>query len=388
MNQPDQYNQPSPEFPYIYEDEEDDEPFDWSKYISRLLLYWKKIVIITGIFGFIGIVVALVQDRKYTVNITLAPEAQNGNNATSTLGGIASMFGVNMGTSSDALNISLFPDICKSTPFLAQLFDVKLTEYVAPKDAKLGVVGNQTTLFLHMTGKDKPQGFISKMIDSVFGESDSDDGDSINISQLTNVQHKVIDKLKKSIAANVDKKTGIATISVTMDDRLMATELADTVASRLQHYIDLYRTQKERENLEYYSKLADEAHVKLVQAQAAYAASMDYDRDVSLLSVSNRKDRLQQEADLANQIYSQMAQQREMARAKVQEMRPVFAVIEPASMPRIPSNSRKNTVLIFGFLGFALSAGWYIYLKGFLDDTIKMIKDKIKETKESQNIKA
>ncbi len=388
MNQMNQYNHQNSEYiNNMYEEE--DEPIDWALYISKFLLYWKKIAIITFIFGCIGIVVALNQKRKFTVNTTLAPEAQAGATGTSSLGGIASMLGVNMGASlgPDALNISLFPDICSSTPFLTQLFDVKLTEYVDPKDVQKGIVGKQTTLYQHLTGKDKPKGFISRIIESIWGESE-ESSENINISQLTKEQINALEKLKESISVAIDKKTGITTISVTMDDRLMATELADTVCTRLQNYIDLYKTQKGRENLEYYIKLADEAHAKLVKAQAAYAASMDYDRDVSLLSVSNRKERLQQEAELANQIYSQMAQQREMARAKVQEMRPIFAIIEPATMPLVPSNSRKNTVMIYGFLGLILSTGWFLYLKDLYDDTKTMIKEKIKETKENQNIKA
>lgn len=384
MNQTDQYNPQNSGYPGMYEEDEDDS-IDWAAYISRFFLYWKKIAIITCIFGFIGIIAALCQKREYTVSITLAPEAQGGNR-TGSLGGIANMLGVNMstGTSADALNISLFPEICSSTPFLTQLFDIELTPFVSPEDIKKGITAKPTTLYNHIIGKDKPKGWFEKF----FSEEEEEDDNIIVYSNLTKKQNKVIKSLKKAISASVEKKTDITSISVTMDDRLMATQLADTVCSRLQNYIYLYRTQKERENLEYYTKLAEEAQEKLIQAQAAYASSMDYDRDVSLLSVSNRKDRLQQEAELANQIYSQLAQQREMARAKVQEMRPVFAIIEPATLPQIPSNSRKNTVMIFVAIGLILSAGWYLYLKALLAEILTFIKDKIKETKESQNIKA
>lgn len=371
----------SPEYNYMYE--EDEEPIDWAAYISKFILNWKKIVIISCIFGAIGIVVALCQKREYSVSIVLAPEAKAGG-AGGSLGGIASMLGMgnlSMGSSTDALNITLFPDICNSTPFLTNLFDVKLTPYVSPKDAKNGIVAEPTTVYMHMTGEDKPKGFVAQIMESIFGAEEEID-DSINISQLTKKQNNAVMALKRAISADVDKKTGITTISVTLDDKLMATELADTVCNRLQNYIDLYRTKKERDNLEYYSKLADEAQEKLVAAQAAYASSMDYDRDVSLLSLSSRKDRLQQEADLANQIYSQMAQQRELARAKVQEMRPVFAVIEPATLPQKPNKSRKNTVLAFGFVGFFLSAAWFLLGKDFVEENLKQIKEKMVEIKE------
>ena len=383
MSQNEQYNQPNSGYDDMYE--EDEEPIDWAAYISKLLLYWKKIVIITCIFGAIGIVVALCQKPMYSVSITLAPEVQGGSK-TSSLGGIASMLGMGnltMGSSTDALNITLFPDICHSTPFLTQLFDVELHPYVSTKDAKNGVVAEPTTVYRHMTGDDIHKGWVTQIVESIFGTEEEED-DIINISHLSLKQNKAVIALKESISADVDKKTGITTISVTMDDRKMATELADTVCCRLQNYIDLYRTKKERENLAYYDTLANEALEKLVQAQSAYASSMDYDRDVSLLSLSSRKERLQQEADLANQVYTQLVQQREMARAKVMELRPVFAVVEPATLPQRPNKSRKNTVLIFGFLGFVFSAVWYLFGKDFLGDTIAQVKDKIAEIKKEQ----
>lgn len=292
MSQNEQYNQPNPGYSNMYE--EDEEPIDWAAYISKLLLYWKKIAIITCIFGAIGIVAALCQKREYTVAITLAPEAKSGGGGS--LGGIASMLGmgnISMGSSTDALNISLFPDICSSTPFLTNLFDVKLTPYVNPKDAKNGVVAEPTTLYRHITGEDKPKGFIAQILESIFSkEAEEEENDSINISQLTKKQYGVVLALQKAINADVDKKTGVTTITVTMDDQLMATELADTVCSRLQHHIDMYRTKKDRENFDYYDMLAKEAQEKLVKAQAAYANSMDFDRDVSLLSLNARKEML------------------------------------------------------------------------------------------------
>lgn len=365
---------------------EEEEPIDWAAYISKLILYWKKIAIITCIFGVIGIVVALCQKRSYTVSITLAPEVQ-GKSGGGSLGGLASMFGVgglSMGSSSDALNISLFPDICSSTPFLTQLFDVKLTSYVSPKDAKNGVVAESTTVFLHLTGKDKPKGFIAGIIENLFGKNEEDTNDSLNISQLTKEQNAVVLALQKTVSANVDKKTGITNITVTLDDQLMAAQLADTVCNRLQNYIDLYRTKKERENLAYYSMLADESQAKYIEAQAAYAKSMDFDRNVNLLSVSSEKERLQQEAQIAGQVYTQMVQQREMARAKVQELKPVFAVVEPATLPQRPNKSRKNTVLAFGFIGFALSAVWFLFGKEFLANTLSQVKEKINEAKKNE----
>ncbi len=384
MGQIDQFCQNNAGYPDFYEEEEE-KPIDWAAYISKLLLYWKKIVIITGVFGMLGIVVAFRQKKQYEVTVILAPEIQARTTTSSSLRSLAGMLGMNASSANtpDAINITLFPEVCSSTPFLTQLFDVKLTPYVSPKDAKNGVVATPTTLFDHVLGKDKEKSWFTEWKESIFPKDTTllEDDSVIRISQLTANQNAALSAISKLITAEVDQKTGVTTISVRLDDQAMATQLADTVCARLQSTVYDYRTKKERDNLEYYIKQADIAQEKYAEAQAAYAKSIDFDRSVNLLSISSEKDRLQQEAQIAGQVYTQMVQQRELTRAKVQEMKPIFAIVEPATMPIYPINSRKKTVLIFGFLGFVLSAGWYILAKEFFDGIIKQIKEKVAEAK-------
>ena len=96
-------------------------------------------------------------------------------------------------------------------------------------------------------------------------------------------------------------------------------------------------------------------------------------------SVNSRRELLQQEASLASQIYSQMAQQRELARAKIQEEKPVFAVVQPATMPQTPMKSRKKTVLVWGFAGLFLACAWVGFGKDFLARLRGDFKEKLAE---------
>ena len=48
-----------------------------------------------------------------------------------------------------------------------------------------------------------------------------------------------------------------------------------------------------------------------------------------------------------------MATQLQVARAKVQEAKPVFAVVEPASVPLLPETSKK--VILVGFIFLAVA---------------------------------
>lgn len=363
--------------PQVQEDNEGLQ-IDWMGILTKLLKRWKQIFVICFVFGMMGIFSALSMKRIYTVSLTLAPELQNRN---SSLSSLASMLGGNaalqLSANTDAMNIMLFPEICKSTPFLAALLDVPLESYVSDKQKEEGVKPLETTVYKHITGEDKEKSAFAKWKESLFSKKKVEKPYTgvQDPTELTPKQAAVVKTLARNINTEVDKKTGVTKISVTMDDRRMVKQLADTVCSSLQAYVIDYRTRKAKADYAYYVMLADEAKEKLVKAQAAYAASVDYDRSVILQSANSEKDRLRGEMTLANQIYSQISQQRELARAKIQEERPVYAVVQPAVLPQRPVNSRSKRVLIWGFVGLFLSLAWY----GFGEDFLKKMRTDIEE---------
>ena len=57
---------------------------------------------------------------------------------------------------------------------------------------------------------------------------------------------------------------------------------------------------------------------------------------------------------------NQMKQQEEVAKGKVYEDNPILAVIQPASVPMQPSNSRKKILLVYTFLGFMAASAWVL----------------------------
>lgn len=365
------------------QDEFDEESIDWARYLSAFLKNWRKIAIATFCFAVLSVVIALCQKRQYTVSVTLAPEVQGNARGAGSLGSIASMFGVNLNSASasaDALNITIFPQIASSTPFLSNLFEVELTPLpVLPKDpmeARNIMEGPlpSVILFDYLTHRTEEKSFLTRLKESIFGEAEKDpDYLKLDVARLTKEQDLVLRTLRTMISVDVDKKTAITTVNVTMRDPLMCAQLADTVCRRLREYVYDYRTEKQRNDLNYYTALCEDAHKAMVEAQAAYAESMDNNHNVILQKVNVRSQRLQQEAAIASQVYQQMVQQREMARAQLQEVKPVFAIVEPATMPLRPNNSRAKTCIVITFFGFALACGWYIIVEQWLKDNISKL---------------
>lgn len=336
--------------PYL-DDEDDDEIIDWQSYLNKV---WKgRKIIIWGTLAFmvLGLVYALTMKRTYECTVTLAPES-NAGSAGGGLSGIASMFGMGNFTSgggNDALGVNFYPNIVSSTPFLTGLMDIHVSDPENDID---------TTLVGYIAGK---PGFSIMNFLGLAKDSIDPKENTIDIFHLTQKQNGIVSYLSKAIAAEIDKKTGELSITVTMGNPVVAATVADSVRSRLQTFITDYRTKKAREDLAYYQKLADEAYVKYKQTTNAYAYYQDHNHGLILNSVISEGSRLQNEASIATQVYTQMKQQAELARAKVQEDKPIFAVIQPASVPLKASNSRAKTLMVFTFVGFVLSVVWTIF---------------------------
>ena len=151
--------------------------------------------------------------------------------------------------------------------------------------------------------------------------------------------------------------------------------VADSVIRKLQEYITDYRTFKAKENCVYLEKLFEDRQKEYYIAQKKYANYVDTHDNLILQSVHVEQERLQNEMSLAYQVYSQVANQLQVARAKVQEEKPVFAIVEPAVIPLKPSGiGIKIYVLFFMLISVSATIGWYLIGKKFLKKLKKEIK--------------
>ena len=120
---------------------------------------------------------------------------------------------------------------------------------------------------------------------------------------------------------------------MTLQQPKVAAIVADSVVHKLQESIIGYRTTKAKEDCAYLEKLFEERQREYYAAQKKYASYVDSHDNLILQSVRTEQERLQNDMSLAYQVYSQVATQLQVARAKVQEEKPVFAVVEPGCCP-------------------------------------------------------
>ena len=343
--------------------------------LRKIIGIRKTIYKAAGIGLVVGIIVAISIPKQYTVGVTLSPEM--GGSKGGGLSGLAASFlgsGVSMNEGTDALNASLSADIVSSTPFLLELSTMKIP----------ALEGETMTLSVYLDEESSPwwsyviglPGMVIGGVKSLFTEEESESvpSDKANLGtiELSKKESEKIEALKKKILASVDKKTSMTTVSVTLQNPKVAAVVADSVVRKLQEYIIDYRTTKAKEDCLYLERLFKERQQEYYDAQKKYADYMDSHDNIILQSVRAEQERLQNDMSLAYQVYSQVANQLQVARAKVQEEKPVFAVVEPAVVPLEPSGaSKKVYVLVFVFLSVCLVVFW----KLFGDDFLNKIKE-------------
>ena len=332
--------------------------------VFRLIRKDKKGMVITLIiFAILGIVVAFTTPKTYTSSVMLAPE-ENSSGFSGSLSSLASMVGMDMkiGMSGDAIYPELYPDLVSSKDFLTNLFNIKIT--TKNKDLKCDYY-TYLTKHTKIGLIDYPMAGLGLLMKSMKPKEQPAKNTKDTAKTplwLTSEQEDVVKLLSGNISCSVDKKTSVITISVKDQDPLVAALVADSVRSHLQEAITKYRTHKARIDETFIEKLYKEAHDQYEKSRQLYAAYADANQDLNLQSYKLKEDDLENEMQLKYNIYQQVVEQLQMAKAKVQERTPAFTIVQGATVPIRPSGKSKVAIiltwLILGFIFRLLIDMW------------------------------
>ena len=284
--------------------------------------------------------------RYYTSSLSLAPEIGNSSGMGGTLGSLASSFGLDLGAmeTTDAINPLLYPDLMDDNGFVVGLFDIRvksqdstidcsyydyLTKYQSKPFWNNGIVWVKS-LFKHEEKKETKGGKFDPYI-------------------LSRRQESIVSQIRKNISINVDKKTGVISITVEAQDALICKTVADSVKECLQVFITNYRTNKSRIDELYYKKLVDDAKEDYEKARRIYAGYADTNMDIMLESFRAKQNDLENDMQLKYNTYITLMTQYQAAKAKVQERTPAFTVIKGAAMPIKPSGP-KRMIFVLGMV--------------------------------------
>lgn len=310
----------------------------------------RTIIKTMAIFAILGMVIALTSPTEYTASTTIVPQLPNGQSRIGGLSGLAAMAGINlnMGSTSE-ISPTVYPEIISSIPFQLELMQTPL---------KFKDIEQPVSLYEYYTNYAKST-FISTLmkytvglpgiiIQVIKGLSTDEQVTSVNKSplQLTQKQKEVQKKIQDLLTIEYNDKDGYVLLTCHMPEALPAAQLAQNSQKLLQKYITEFKIEKATANFDFIEKRYNEVKGQYEEAQDALAIFQDRNRNVSSAKAQTELVRLNNNYNLAYEVYSELAKQLEQARIQVKEDTPVFTIIKPVFVPLEKSKPNRPMILI------------------------------------------
>ncbi len=321
-------------------------PEVWRRIWSKRRLFY-KVLPVTFVLSSIYI---CALPRYYSTETQMAPETENGFSGGS-IGSLASSFGIDLNTEgTDAITPMLYPDLLEDNGFITSLFNIKVTN----EDGDL-----HTTYYDYLLKHQKksPWGAPLSWVRNLFKKSEPVVDKPLDPYHLSKTEDNIASIIRKNITCTVDKKTGVITIGVNDQDRVICKAIADSTRMHLQEYITEYRTNKARIDMEYYTVLTDQARKDYDEARQLYARYSDSHNGNTIASIRSKIEDLENDVQLKYNTYTTINTQLQAAIAKVQERTPAFTLLKGAAVPLKPSKPKRMIfVAVMLFLATAVTS--------------------------------
>ena len=350
----------SPEnLPTVFEDDS----IDLIALIKQIYVGRKLILLSAVAAAFLGVIIALATPSIYSSGATFIPQTGEGSKPSSSLSGLASLAGINLGSSANGSDIppTLYPQIISSVPYRLELLDqtvefegevISLKSYLT-KDSGGSVLGfiKKYTIGLPGLVLSALRGSSEENIDS-FGST---------TYRITEEDQELFELLSSKLVLSLNEKEGFITLQYSDEDKLVAAQVAEIAKELLQERIIEFKSQSARELLVFTQRQYDENKASYEKLQDSIAIFKDQNLSISSALYQNQLDRLVRELNIASSVLQQLASQLEQAKLQVNKDTPVFTVIQPVTVPFERSAPKRSLiVVIWTFLGVVLSTGFVL----------------------------
>ncbi len=324
-------------------------------FVVRTLWQERFIIGLTTVFFTgIGLLMAFLLAPEFRSEARIMPEMANGSgNILKRLASVAGFAGIDLPDAEDmdAVRPDLYPNVLQSTPFILHLINQPVTttdgqtktvgQFLIPDTTRWSV--KRLLAFGKLT-ETKPSPILSK-----------------GTVRLSMRQQELADEIEERVSARFDTRSGIITLRATMPDANVSATVTQLSMDYLMQYVTSYRTEKARQDLQFYSRQLAEAHKRFQAAQFNVFQYNDRHKNIVLLATTMDRQRMETELTISQTVYTELAQQFEQARLKVQARTPIFKVLEPPKVPlKRASPKRILLVMLFAGAGFLLSAMFVI----------------------------
>ena len=354
--------------------------------IALLQSIWKgkKLILKTGlVFMILGLFIAVFSQNEYTASTTIVPQSSSEKPGGS-LGGLAALAGINLGSVGQQSSISptLYPQILTNISFQKELLETLIT--IEGQDNKITYKEYYTNVYspsILSSIKKYTIGLPGVLIGLLKSDKTSNEKYKNNDSlpQITEDDKKLVELLLVQLSMEVNDKDGYISLSTTMPEARAAAELTQKAQELLEQYVIDFKIEKSSSELDFIKNRYQEKEQEFQKIQQKLAVYTDRNQNVNSARAKMELMLLQSEYDLAYGVYSELAKQLETQQLKVKEDTPIFTILQPVFVPLEKTGPKRSLiVIIYIFLGFVLSIGYILAL-----EPIQNIIKEIRSTKEN-----
>lgn len=324
---------------------------------------------ITGFFLAIGLFIALFSPVEYESEAILMPEVQQADAGRAgqllqRFGGAFGLGGMDLSNASPGMiPPMIYPRIVNSLSFQMELMEqsVRFVGYGVTTTIPDFYESHYSPSLVEWIGKftiNLPYTIIGWFRSEEEDEISMDDPFAADFIQISKEELELIENMRGRISVNLDEETGLLTSRVNLHDSRAAAELNRYVIQLLKDYVTDYRLEKARQDLEFVQQQQAEAKERFETSQLALAEFRDRNVSLSTARAQTELERLQDEKDLAFNVYNSLSQQLEQAKLRVQEQTPVFKVVQAVNVPSDKSSPRRGLIMAVSlFIGFCAGLG-------------------------------
>ena len=338
--------------------------------VQKVFSNKKRLFLFAGIGAIIGLLVIFTTAKEYSATSLVVLESQsNSMSSLGQFGALAGFAGINMGQMQGnqmALTSDIFPDVIGSRDFLRSISNkefifesrsgekLKLGQYYV--EEKPGNIVKKTLSFvINLPGT--ILGWFSPKNPTVSNKDVLSEESSL-ILNISGPELFAISEIKKRII--LEEKGKIIRLTVSMPEPMIAAQVNNLVLESLIDYVTDYKTEKQRQNLEFIEERVSESEKKFEEAQMRLASFRDSNQGIISQRLRTREEQLQFEFNIAYNIYNTLKQELEQTAIQLKKETPVFTVLEKAAIPLGPSVPNKPLIFIFSifmglFFGFLIN---------------------------------
>lgn len=349
--------------------------------LARTLWDGRRAVIKTVlIFTLLGLFIAIFSPKEYTATTTMVPQI---NSPSAKMGGLSSLaslagFNLDMNMGGNEISPMLYPQIVSSTSFQLEIMNA---EY------RFEEIEEKATLYNYYLNYYKP-GFLSVLKKYTIGlpgvilkairgteEEEKPVKSESETLRISKDQDEIRKKIEEKLTLNVNDKDGYITLSSRFHEAELSAQVTQKAQKQLQDYITQFKIEKATAQFEFIEGRYNEKKREFESAQRRLAAYRDANKNISSAIAQTELEKLENEYQLAFEVYSELAKQLEQSRITIKEDTPVFSVIEEVVVPVEKSKPKRSMILmIWIFLGGVLGVG-LVFLNNFLTEVQKRWKE-------------